>query len=65
MSNTNPVTLKKKKNKVNDAETQHSSPHTNNELPVGSCIKCDNKGWYFVNEWIGNLQGRKDCICKK
>lgn len=28
------------------------------------CPKCDGKGWYFVNEWIGSLQGRKDCKCK-
>lgn len=27
------------------------------------CPKCDGKGWYFVNEWIGSLQGRKDCSC--
>lgn len=29
------------------------------------CLKCNGKGWYFVNEWIGDLQGRKDCNCKK
>lgn len=28
------------------------------------CPKCEGKGWYFVNEWIGTLQGRKDCSCK-
>lgn len=28
------------------------------------CPKCEGKGWYFVNERIGNLQGRKDCRCK-
>lgn len=27
------------------------------------CPKCQGKGWYFVNEWIETLQGRKDCIC--
>lgn len=27
------------------------------------CQKCEGKGWYFVNEWIGTIQGRKDCIC--
>lgn len=30
-----------------------------------SCPKCDGKGWYFVDEWVGTLQGRKDCTnCK-
>jgi hypothetical protein len=29
------------------------------------CPKCKGKGWYFVDEWIGSLQGRKDCKCKK
>lgn len=28
------------------------------------CPVCDGKGWYFVDEWIGGLQGRKDCRCK-
>lgn len=28
------------------------------------CPVCDDKGYYFVNEWIGSLQGRKDCKCK-
>lgn len=28
------------------------------------CPKCNGKGFYFVNEWIGPLQGRKDCTCK-
>jgi hypothetical protein len=39
----------------------------NNSKPIvkrSICPKCQNKGWYFVNEWIGNLQGRKDCSCK-
>jgi hypothetical protein len=27
------------------------------------CPKCQNKGWYYVNEFIGNLQGRRDCNC--
>ncbi len=27
------------------------------------CVKCGGKGWYYVNEWIGTLQGRKDCNC--
>ncbi len=29
-----------------------------------SCEKCNDKGWYFVNEWFLGLQGRKDCSCK-
>ena len=28
------------------------------------CPQCEGKGWYYVNEWIGTLQGRKDCSCK-
>lgn len=28
------------------------------------CPVCDGKGYYFVNEWMGSLQGRKDCKCK-
>ncbi len=31
---------------------------------VSVCTLCDNKGFYFVNEWIGSHQGRKDCKCK-
>ncbi len=27
------------------------------------CPKCNNKGWYYVNEFIGKLQGRRDCSC--
>lgn len=27
------------------------------------CPKCEGKGWYFVDEWIGTLQGRRDCSC--
>lgn len=36
------------------------------KLPVmrSVCPKCEGKGWYFVDEWIGTLQGRKDCKCK-
>jgi hypothetical protein len=33
--------------------------------PKPTCVKCKGKGWYFVNEWIGHLQGRKDCQCMK
>lgn len=29
-----------------------------------SCEKCGGIGWYYVDEWIGNIQGRKDCKCK-
>ncbi len=29
------------------------------------CNKCNGNGWYFVDEWIGTLQGRKDCDCKQ
>ena len=29
------------------------------------CPKCNGKGWYFVDEWFFNLQGRRDCKCKK
>jgi len=32
-------------------------------MPDKKCKKCDGKGWYFVDERIGNLQGRKDCDC--
>ena len=28
------------------------------------CPKCQGKGYYFVNEFIGNMQGRRDCNCK-
>lgn len=28
------------------------------------CPKCEGKGWYHVDEWVGSLQGRKDCDCK-
>ena len=28
------------------------------------CPKCHGKGWYFVDEWVGDLQGRKDCNCQ-
>lgn len=28
------------------------------------CKRCNGAGFYFVNEWIGNLQGRRDCNCK-
>lgn len=28
------------------------------------CPKCHGKGWYLVPEWIGDLQGRKDCNCE-
>ena len=28
------------------------------------CPKCQGKGYYIVNEFIGNLQGRRDCNCK-
>jgi hypothetical protein len=28
-----------------------------------TCSKCAGKGWYFVDEWIGPLQGRRDCAC--
>lgn len=31
---------------------------------MSKCNKCNDKGWYFVDEWFGNLQGRKDCSCK-
>lgn len=30
-----------------------------------TCPKCDGRGWYFVDEWIGPLQGRNDCDCQK
>ncbi len=33
--------------------------------PKPTCILCKGKGWYYVNEWIGHLQGRKDCKCLK
>jgi len=29
------------------------------------CNKCDGKGWFFVNEWFGNIQGRQDCNCQQ
>ena len=29
------------------------------------CNKCNDKGWYFVDEWFGNLQGRKDYLPTK
>jgi len=43
-----------------------SAPQHDAKLPVirSVCPKCKGKGWYFVNEWIGTLQGRKDCSCK-
>jgi hypothetical protein len=28
------------------------------------CKICTDKGWYYVNEWIGYLRGRRDCKCK-
>jgi len=28
------------------------------------CPKCQGKGWYLVPEWVGDLQGRKDCNCE-
>ena len=28
-----------------------------------NCKACKGKGWYHVDEWIGPLQGRKDCTC--
>ena len=33
--------------------------------PKPTCPKCKGKGWYYVNEWIDFLQGRKDCECLK
>ncbi len=27
------------------------------------CDTCKDKGWFFVNDWIGHLQGRRDCKC--
>jgi hypothetical protein len=27
------------------------------------CPKCQGRGWYFVQEFFGTLQGRKDCHC--
>ena len=42
-----------------------TSSHNSSKPHVGgSCPVCGGKGWYFVNEWIGILQGRKDCNCK-
>jgi hypothetical protein len=43
-----------------------TKPQHEVKLPVSKsvCPKCEGKGWYFVNEWIGKLQGRKDCYCK-
>jgi len=43
-----------------------TKPQYDAKLPVmrSVCPKCEGKGWYFVNEWIGTLQGRKDCNCK-
>jgi hypothetical protein len=45
----------------NTTEPKHTA-----QLPVARsvCPKCKGQGWYFVNEWIGTLQGRKDCKCK-
>jgi hypothetical protein len=40
-----------------------SSHNSSKPIVGGSCPKCDGKGWYFVNEWIGTLQGQKDCNC--
>lgn len=28
------------------------------------CIKCQGRGWYYVNEFFGRLQGRRCCNCK-
>lgn len=43
-----------------------TAPQHDAKLPVmrSVCPKCKGKGWYFVNECIGTLQGRKDCSCK-
>ena len=29
-----------------------------------TCIKCQDKGFYYVNEWIVEIQGMVDCECK-
>lgn len=39
---------------------QHVQPTA---LPAPSCPICHDKGWYHVDEWIGPLQGRRDCSC--
>lgn len=42
-----------------------SSPNAAKPHVGGSCPMCGGIGWFFVNEWIGNLQGQKDCNCNK
>ena len=42
-----------------------SAPACSKPNVGGSCPMCGGNGWYFVNEWIGSLQGRKDCNCNK
>ena len=34
------------------------------KLKMLVCPKCNDKGWYYVAEFIGKLQGMKDCSCK-
>ena len=43
---------------------KNDMPQPAYDKPDADCPVCDGKGWYFVNEWIGSLQGRKDCKCK-
>lgn len=35
-----------------------------NQPQPTTCPKCKGKGYYYVNEFIGNLQGTRDCSCK-
>ena len=43
-----------------------NSTATDGKPPVmrSVCQKCERKGCYCVDEWVGPLQGRKDCKCK-
>src|SRR3990167_3586133 len=48
-----------------DVSSNEAHPKKNKKVgEVAVCPVCQGKGWYFVNERIGSLQGRKDCKCK-
>jgi len=52
-------------NEGTDFETWYIKQLHKPVVMESGCPVCDGKGWYFVDEWICGLQGRKDCKCKQ
>ena len=46
-----------------NTETAKLNMHNVGGSGLPHCPQCKGVGYYFVQEWIGSLQGRRDCRC--